>query len=181
MRLTPIEKPKGILLKIAYFFSKREFGKVISALKFVYARSTPVMMVSYKIISTDKKLKLPKKTRYFIRYYTSHLNDCPFCSNAIEYMTDKENIELQHWKEFINFQSSEKFSDKEKALLSFLEEVNLTKSSTDKTFAKLKTHFSEKEIVEITWINSTENYFNLMAKPLGLTSDNLKVLGKSKE
>lgn len=31
----------------------------------------------------------------------------------------------------------------------------------------------EPEVVEITWINATENYFNLMAKPLGLASDAL--------
>jgi len=41
----------------------------------------------------------------------------------------------------------------------------------------LKRTFGKKEIVEITWINATENYYNLLAKPLGLSSDNLKVFG----
>jgi alkylhydroperoxidase family enzyme len=59
-------------------------------------------------------------------------------------------------------------------LLAYLEEVNFTKSATDETFAGLKKHYSEKEIVEITWLNATENYYNLLAKPLGLTSDELK-------
>lgn len=175
MRLTPIEKPKGIALKIAYFMSKRQVGKVVAALKFVYSRSTPVMMTSYKIIRSDKKLSLPKETRLFIRYYTSHFNDCSFCSNAIDYMISRENVAFQRWKEFMDFKSSDKFSANEKALLTYLEEINIAKSVSDETFERLKIFYSEKEIIEITWVNSTENYFNLLAKPLGLTSDNLKI------
>ena len=90
-------------------------------------------------------------------------------------MAQKENMELQQWKEFMNFRNSDMFSNKEKALLAYLEEVNFTKTATDETFNELKKNFSEKEIVEITWLNATENYYNLMAKPLGLTSDELTI------
>ncbi len=154
--------------------SKKQFGKVIAPLRYIYAKSIPAMMTSVKIYKSENKLSLSKEQRHFIRYYTSHLNDCPFCANSAEYMAQKENVELQHWKEFINFRNSNKFSEKEKALLAYLEEVNFTKNATDETFTDLKKHFSEKEIVEITWLNATENYYNLMAKPLGLTSDDLK-------
>jgi alkylhydroperoxidase family enzyme len=89
-------------------------------------------------------------------------------------MIQKENVELQQWKEFMNFRNSDKFSDKEKSLLAYLEEVNFTKSATDETFSDLKKYYSEKEVIEITWLNATENYYTLLAKPLGLTSDDLK-------
>jgi alkylhydroperoxidase family enzyme len=174
MRITPIENPKSLILKIAYFISKRQFGKVIAPLRYIYSRSIPAMMTSMKIYKSENKVSLSRETKLFIRYYTSHLNDCSFCSNGTEFMAQKENVELQQWKEFVNFRNSDKFSDKEKSLLAYLEEVNFTKSATDETFAGLKKHYSEKEIVEITWLNATENYYNLLAKPLGLTSDDLK-------
>ena len=173
-RLSSVEHPKDLVLKLAYFLSKREFGKVIAPLRYIYARCKPAMMTSYKIITSEKKLNLPKETRIFIRYYTSHLNDCPFCSNIIEFGSAKENLEFQEWKEFMNFRNSEKFTDREKALLAYLEEVNFSKTATDETFDELQRYFSDKQIVEITWLNATENYFNLIAKPLGLISDGLK-------
>ncbi len=175
MRLTPIEHPKPILLKIAYYLSKKQFGKVIAPLRYIYSRSIPAMMTSLKIYKSEKKLSLSKQTKLLIRYYTSHLNDCPFCSNISEFMMQKESAEFTKWKEFMNFKNSDKFSNKEKSLLSYLEEVNFTKTATDETFNELKQYFSDKEIVEITWLNATENYFNLMAKPLGLTSDELQL------
>jgi len=174
MRLTSIENPKSLSLKIAYYFSKKQFGMVIAPLRYIYSKSIPAMMTSMKIYKSEKKLSLPKETKLFIRYYTSHLNDCPFCSNSNEFMIQKENLEFQQWKEFMNFRNSNKFSDKEKSLLAYLEEVNFSKNATDETFNNLMKYYSEKEIIEITWLNATENYFNLMAKPLGLTSDELK-------
>ncbi len=74
----------------------------------------------------------------------------------------------------MSYQTSSKFTNKEKAMLSYIEEVTLSKNSTDETFTTLKNHFSDREIVEITWVNASENYFNLLAKPLGVTSDDLK-------
>jgi alkylhydroperoxidase family enzyme len=174
MRLTAIDHPKPFILRIAFYFSKKQFGKIIAPLRYIYSRSIPALMVALKIYKSENKLSLPKTTRLFIRYYTSHLNECSFCSNAIDFSVQKENIALQEWKEYMNFRNSAKFSDKEKALLAYLEEINFTKTVTDETFADLKKHFPEKEIVEITWINATENYFNLMAKPLGLHSDELQ-------
>ena len=39
------------------------------------------------------------------------------------------------------------------------------------TFEALRRHFSEREIVEITWVNAVENYYNLINLPLGIESD----------
>ena len=174
-RLAPIDKPTSLLLKIAYYMSRKQFGKVIAPLRYIYSRSTPALMTSAKIFNSEKKLSLSTETKLFIRYYTSHLNDCSFCSNSSEFMAEKEKVELQQWKEFMNFRNSTKFSSKERSLLAYLEEVNFTKAATDDTFQELRKFYSEKEIVEITWLNATENYYNLMAKPLGLRSDELKV------
>jgi len=44
---------------------------------------------------------------------------------------------------------------------------------SDATFAELQRHFNEREIVEITWLNALENYYNLINLPLGIESDGL--------
>jgi len=35
----------------------------------------------------------------------------------------------------------------------------------------LRRHFNEREIVEITWLNALENYYNLINLPLEIESD----------
>ncbi|MGJ4745534.1 carboxymuconolactone decarboxylase family protein [Leptospira sp. SA-E8] len=128
-----------------------------------------------KILSVEKKLSLSRETKNRIRFFVANLNDCKFCSNMQEYISKKESKEFIEWKELSEFRKSTRFSDKEKALFSYLEEVTFSKKASDETFDTLRTYYSEKEIVEITWMCATENYFNFLGKPLGLTSDQLSV------
>jgi alkylhydroperoxidase family enzyme len=175
MRLVPITAPKPLSIKIAYFVSRKLFGKVLSAINVIYARCPPILSVATKIVSVEKKLSLDKRTRLLIRNFVSQLNDCKFCSNTIAYLSQKDrDLELQQIKELLNYRESDLYTPREKALLAYLEEVTYTKVANDETFNALKAYFKEREIVEATWICATENYYNLMAKPLGLTSDELK-------
>ena len=43
----------------------------------------------------------------------------------------------------------------------------------DATFERLRKHFNEREIVEITWVNALANYYNLINVPLELEADGL--------
>lgn len=38
MRLEPIEKPKGLLMRAAYWMTRRQLGKVMTPMKVVYPR-----------------------------------------------------------------------------------------------------------------------------------------------
>lgn len=175
MRLVPVTAPGAISIKIAYFVSRKLFGKVLSAINVIYARCPPLLSVATKIVAVEKKLSLDKHTRLLIRNFVSQLNDCKFCSNTIAYISQKDHdLELQQIRELLNYRESDQYTEKEKVLLTYLEEVTYTKTVNDETFNALKASFSEREIVEATWICATENYYNLMAKPLGLTSDELK-------
>ncbi len=174
MRLTAIERPKGLILKLFYWISKRQYGKVLVVLKVIYARSKPVLFASMKILATDNKLSLPKETRILIRCFISHLNNCAFCANAMRYQAHKAGINRAKLKEVLQFEASEHFSDKEKAVLAYVKEVTINKTTTDDVFQNLQRFYTGQEIIEITWVNASENYFNLMAKPMGLESDDLK-------
>ncbi|WP_165778802.1 carboxymuconolactone decarboxylase family protein [Leptospira perolatii] len=173
MRLEPIESPKSILLKFIYFVSKKLYGKVLAPIKILYARSFPILFASNKILSVEKKLVLPKELRILIRNYVANLNGCEFCSNLQLYEAMKNSLEFQKVQDLLNFRKSDNYSPKEKAMLAYVEEVSFSKKSSDGTFAELQKYFSEREIVEITWMNASEHYFNFLGIPLELTSDEL--------
>ena len=173
MKLTPIEKPHTLLLKLANYLSKRRFGKVIMPLKVLYARVPALLMLSAKLESIEKKLSLPKETRILIKNFVAQLNNCEFCSDLSKYEAVKNTVEGKKILELMNYKDSATFSEQEKALFAYLEEVTVMKSCSDATFLQLKKYFSEKEIVEITWLCAKEHYYNLMAKPLGIASDEL--------
>ena len=66
--LSPIEKPQGLMLKLAYFFTRRQFGKVLTPLKVHSARLPSAFGLFYaKIGRLDKKLTLSPAMALFIR------------------------------------------------------------------------------------------------------------------
>src|SRR6266704_5424836 len=78
--LPPIEKPKGLIMKLAYYFTRRQFGKVLTPLKVHSARLPSAFGLFYaKIGKLDKKLTLPPETVLLIREQVARINVCHFC------------------------------------------------------------------------------------------------------
>src|ERR1700756_3830294 len=78
--LPPIEKPKGLMMKLAYYFTRRQFGKVLTPLK-VHSARLPIAFGQFyaKISQLDKRLKLPTETVMLIREHVARINVCLFC------------------------------------------------------------------------------------------------------
>src|SRR6266516_3887407 len=78
--LSPIEKPQGLMLKLAYFFTRRQFGKVLTPLKLHSARLQSAFGLFYaKIGRLDKKLTLSQAMALLIRERVARINFCSFC------------------------------------------------------------------------------------------------------
>jgi hypothetical protein len=71
--LPPIEKPKGLMMKLAYYFTRRQVGKVLTPLKVHSARLPLAFAMFYtKIGKLDNKLLLPPETALLIREHVAH-------------------------------------------------------------------------------------------------------------
>src|SRR5258706_7290105 len=78
--LAPIEKPQGLIMKLAYYFIRRQFGKVLTPLEVHSARLPLAFGLFYtKIGKLDKKLLLPPETVLLIREQVARINICLFC------------------------------------------------------------------------------------------------------
>src|SRR5213080_609593 len=91
--LPPIEKPKGIMMKLAYYFTRRQFGKVLTPLK-VHSARLPMAFVRFyaKIGRLDKKLQLPPETVMLIREQVARTNICLFCIDIGRSFTIKASM-----------------------------------------------------------------------------------------
>jgi len=75
--LPPIEKPHGLIMKLAYAMTRLRFGKVVTPLKVFSARPPLAFGQFYsKIDKLDKKLLLPQETVFLIRQQVAPINVC---------------------------------------------------------------------------------------------------------
>ena len=84
------------------------------------------------------------------RLYVSRSVLCEFCGNQRSIKAAKAGEVIEdHVKDLINFESSTRYNDKQKAALSYAEAITWDLPVDDKFWARLHMHFSEPELVEI--------------------------------
>jgi alkylhydroperoxidase family enzyme len=84
------------------------------------------------------------------RLYVSRAVQCEFCGNQRSIKAAQAGAVVEDdVKELINFESSSRFTEKEKAALAYAEAITWDLPVDDRFWARLHAHFSEPELVEI--------------------------------
>jgi alkylhydroperoxidase family enzyme len=172
--LPPIEQPKGLSMKLAYYFTRRQFGKVLTPLKVHSARLPPAFGLFYtKIGNLDKKLTLPPETVLLIREQVAHINVCLFCMDIARSFTIKASMNQAKFDALEQYRTSALFTDAERAALDYVTELTKDKKVNQDTFARMSHHYSEREICEIVWLVASEHLYNMTNIGLNIHSDML--------
>ncbi|MBO0824633.1 MAG: carboxymuconolactone decarboxylase family protein [Actinobacteria bacterium] len=173
--LAPIEKPRSLLLKLAYFFMRRMFGKVSTPIAVFSARMPTAFLTYYgKVSRLDNKLKLPKPTAVLVRERVASINGCLFCLDATRfYATKKSPDVLPKLDALADYKTSPLFSDAERAALDYVSELVQHRTVSPGTFAELSRHYSEREICDIVWLVASEHLYNMTNIGLGIGSDGM--------
>jgi len=173
--LAPVEKPRGLLLKMVYFFTRRQFGKVMGPITVFSARMPASFLNFYgKVARLDKKLQLPRQTAVLIREQVASINTCLFCMDATRWYAMKESPEsLARLDALPAYRTSPLFSDAQRAALDYATELTASKTIDPGTFERLTRHYSEREICDIVWLVASEHLYNMTNVGLGIGSDGL--------
>lgn len=173
--LAPVERPKGLMLRAMYWYSRRQWGKVPRPFSVFCARMPPAFGSFFaKVSKLDKKLELSQDIAVLIRARVASTNMCMWCVDGQRWFAmHKAPQHLPKLDALHEYQSSQLFSVQERAALDFTTALTEHKHVSPETFAQLSRHYSEREICEIVWLISSEHLYNLNNLGLGIGSDGL--------
>ena len=83
------------------------------------------------------------------RVYVSHSVKCEYCGNQRSERGREAGLEEGKYDELLNFESSETYSEREKAALAYAEAIVWTGDADDALWERLNEHFTEPELVEL--------------------------------
>ena len=179
--LPPIEKPRGLMMKLVYAATRRQFGKVLTPIKVVSARM-PLAFGTFagKISKLDKKLVLPAETAFLVRERVAHINVCSFCMDIGRAFTIQASMNQAKFDALEDYRTSPLFTDAERAMLDYVTELTREKKVEPETFARLRSFYSEREICDIVWLVASEHFYNVSNIGLNIHSDMLCDLSRRK-
>src|SRR5262245_13042215 len=172
--LPSIESPRGLTMKLAYYLTRWQFGKVLTPLKVHSARLPAAFGLFYsKIGKLDKKLLLPRETVLLIREQVARINVCLFCMDIGRAFTIKASMNEAKFDALEQYRTSSLFTDRERAALDYVTELTKDKKVNPDTFARMAGYYSEREICEIVWLVASEHVYNMTNIGLNIHSDML--------
>ncbi|SIN65311.1 carboxymuconolactone decarboxylase family protein [Chitinophaga niabensis] len=179
--LAPIEKPKGLIMKMVYFFTRRQFGKVLMPLKVHSARLPLAFGMFYgKVSQLDKKLQMSPEMAALIRVQVARINICLFCIDTGRWAAAKASMDVAKFDALDQYSTSSLFTDKERTALDYVTELTKDKTVNPIIFKRLANYYSEQEICEIVFLVASEHLYNLTNIGLNIHSDMLCDISKRK-
>jgi alkylhydroperoxidase family enzyme len=92
---------------------------------------------------------LDHSVKELCRVYVSHSVKCEYCGNQRSERGREAGLAEGKYDELLNFESSESYSEREKAALAYAEAIVWTGEADEALWERLYGHFSEAELVEL--------------------------------
>ena len=89
------------------------------------------------------------KIKELCRIYVSRSVLCEFCGNQRSIKAAKSGLREDDYSDLINFESSTRYDERQKAALAYAEAITWDLPAGDELWDRLHKHFSEPELVEI--------------------------------
>jgi alkylhydroperoxidase family enzyme len=177
--LPPVDKPRGLMLRLVYVMSRRRFGKVPTPIA-VFGARVPTSLLSFigKVSRLDKKLRVPTDLQVLVRHRVASINMCLFCMDSSRWFAmQTRSINIDQLDALDGYQTSPLFTEAQRAALDYATELTRDRSVLAATFERLRDHYSEEEICDLVWLVSTEHLYNVTNIGMDIGSDGLCDLG----
>lgn len=146
-------------VKIFFWNQKRKYGQILEPAR-LWGR-TPKVFAGLALLygALDRKCSpIEPSLRSLITVRVSQINWCKFCVDINSMMVLRRGGSEEKLKALQDYEQSELFTEREKAALSYAEVVTVSdKQVSRENRERLKQHFSDDEIIELTAIISFQN------------------------
>jgi len=159
-RLTYVEKEtaKPEQEKILSQLTQKS-GKIANIWR-LWSHSPLTLETFVMFYKTLMKSRLDGKLRELAYIKSSTVNDCTYCAEAHRAVARKIGITEEQLQAISDYESSPLFTNLEKLVMKYAEELTKTVKSSEELLKELRKHLSEEELVELNLTVGTANLTN---------------------
>jgi AhpD family alkylhydroperoxidase len=169
-RVSPLTgKRAGPLARLIQAVARRRVGRDFVPLQVVSHAPTMLLPYTQMAAFTQGKSALDPQVRILAMHLVAEINGCAWCRDYGAHLAGGLGVPAEKLSRVHAYTTDPSFTPAERAVLAFAEQMTQVGGHVDdETFAELRRHFSEREVVELTLAVSAENFFNRMNAALGV-------------
>jgi len=166
-------------MRLVYRVARRQYGKVLTPLRVIYSRAPVLLMVGLLIEwIRNHALSLEPELILLVGARVSAHHGCDFCHDLGQALAIQRGIGPERFRELHQWRESHAFTPRQRAALAWVDDILDDGAIDAATLEESRAIFSERELVELTWMQASETYFNVQAHPLGISSDGLAAIAR---
>ncbi len=153
------EKTRNLVVRGAYRESRRRYGTVMDPLR-IYAHH-PKLLMGYAAheMAAERSHRVPERLKLLAELRAAMLPGCEWCCDFGSSLSTAGGVTEDEMRDLPVYSESERFTEVEKLVLDYATGMSRTPVDvTDELFARLREHFDEPQLVELTDIIALENY-----------------------
>jgi len=157
-------------VRLFFWNQRRKYGAVLEPTR-LWGRSPRVFVGVATLYGALDRRRSPIEPalRSLITVRVSQINWCAFCVDINSALVLKRGGDLAKLAELEHFETSALFSEREKAALAYAEAMTYSDRQPDAGhFERLRRHFSDDEIIEITAVVAFQNLSSKFNAALGV-------------
>src|SRR5919198_4323794 len=154
-----VEEKGGLMVRLAQRYAKRKYGREMTITPVIaHSRANMVGWAALEWFyehghRVDERLKDLAATKVATRV------GCEFCIDIGSALGRKAGVTEAQLRDFHNYRTSPEFSAEERLVMEYAEELTSEPVQVpDELFARLREHFDEGQIVELTAAITIENF-----------------------
>ena len=168
-RLEPPRRPP-LWVRALLAFARRRYGREMRPLQL--AAHAPALLLPFLMTNrfAHGRGTLPADVRLLAMLLVGERNGCNWC---IDFGRGLAGARLRDKAvHVLDYETRADFSAAERAALRYADEATrVPVDVSDATFAALRAHFDERQIVELTFAAAIESFFNRINAPLGIEAE----------
>jgi alkylhydroperoxidase family enzyme len=147
------------VVRAAYRESRRRSGEVLEPLR-IFAHH-PKVLAGYGAheMAAERSDRVPRRIKHLAELRAAMLPGCEWCCDFGSSISSASGVSEEDMRELPLYPQSTRFSDLEKLVLDYATGMSRTPVDvSDELFARLREHFDEAQLVELTDVIALENY-----------------------
>jgi alkylhydroperoxidase family enzyme len=169
-RVKPVEDARmGWFVRSLVWLARKKMGRDPIPLRLM--AHNPRFLLPYACLGTfaQGRTRLPAQVRGLAMHLAAHLNGCSWCIDYGQAVSTRGGTDPAKLRAVQDYATSPLFTPAERAALAYAYEVTQVGGRAgDGTFAELRRHFDDAQIVELTAALAAEAFFNRMNAALGV-------------
>jgi AhpD family alkylhydroperoxidase len=171
------EDRADLITKLSYRQARRTMGTVPEPFAVTAHHRKLFLGYGGLELAVDRSHEVDERLKVLAEMKAALMAGCEFCIDIGTFISYREGVTEQQLRELPSYRDSDAFTELEKLVIEYAEGMTSTPVQvSDELFARLREHFSEKQLVELTVAIAVENYrarFNWAfgIGPQGFTKD----------